>query len=282
MRPIVRSRVDSWLLLSTAVGLCGCPLLLDDRFAVVDPTEPDAGEACIGLGCDPRPGDDAGGRSGSDGSGAFGSGVASTGGTGSTGGTTSSSGTGGAGSVGTGGGGGTGGSSGTGAEEPCWTLELTPSTYGTSTNCIGVQGSTTVVVDSPSTLALSYEAGDPCFNGTIDPSGWGAIYELTFAGDDGGSSVWNASGAGVAGFEFAYRGTDPPTSMRVIYKDPSGVDNCYVTDGSRAIPFSMAHPDCDDTGATVDTTRLVELILAFVPRSQPYNLDFCVQIRAFD
>jgi hypothetical protein len=108
------------------------------------------------------------------------------------------------------------------------------------------------------------------------------VYELTFAGDDDGSSVWNASGAGVTGFAFAYRGSDPPSSLKVIYKDPSGDDNCHFISGSTSVPFSVTHPGCGTSGGTVDSSRLMEMILAFPVLSQPYDVDFCVQIRALD
>ena len=170
-----------------------------------------------------------------------------------------------------------------GAEAPCWTLELTPTTYDSASNCIGVHGTSAVNVHTDSTLELSYDSGDPCFTGTIASTGWGAVYELTFAGDDNGDGVWNASSAGVTGFEFAYRGSGQPSSLRVYYKDPSGVDNCYVIGpGSTSVPFSIAHPGCTASGETVDTARMDEVILAFPVRSDPYDVDFCVQIRAFD
>ena len=138
-------------------------------------------------------------------------------------------------------------------------------------------------MDTGTTLELSHDSGDPCFSGTIASTGWGAVYELTFAGDDNDDGVWNASGAGVTGFEFAYRGSDQPSSLNVYYKDPSGVDNCYVIGpGTTSVPFSAAHPGCNSSGETVDTARLDEVILAFVGRSTPYVVDFCVQIRALD
>lgn len=268
---IVHGRVDAWLLLGTAVGLFGCPLLLDDRFSTVMLSEPDAGEGCIGGRCVSPP-DGVGGRSGADTGG--GSGSSGTAGSVSTAGTTSGSG----GASGTAGAGGQGG-----AEAPCWTLELTPTTYDSSSNCIGVHGTSAVNVHTDSTLELSYDSGDPCFTGTIASTGWGAVYELTFAGDDNGDGVWNASSAGVTGFEFAYRGSGQPSSLRVYYKDPSGVDNCYVIGpGSTSVPFSIAHPGCTTSGETVDTARMDEVILAFPVRSDPYDADFCVQIRAFD
>lgn len=281
VRRLVLRRVDSWLLLATSVGLFGCPLLLDD-FGTATLSHPDAGEACIGVGCAP-PSRDGGGSSGT------GSGGSGSAGAASTGGTTSSAGSGGA-SAGAGGSAGSGGASGSagaggstgegGAGTACWTLELS-STYGSGSNCVGVTGTSNVVADTGTTLGLSYDNGDPCFSGTIASSGWGATYELTFDDEEGGA--WNASGAGVTGFEFAYRGSEQPSSVRVYYKDPSGVDNCYVIGpGSTPVPFSAAHPGCNSSGNTVDSARMAEMILAFIPKSQPYDVDFCIQIRALD
>jgi hypothetical protein len=162
-------------------------------------------------------------------------------------------------------------------------LELTPTTYDEESNCIGIYGSSTVTVEAASELELSYDNGDPCFTGTIASTPWGAVYELTFAGDDDGETVWNASGAGVTGFEFAYRGGDQPSSLKVIYKDPSGVDNCHFIDaGTTSVPFSAAHPGCGSSGGTVDSSRLMEMILAFPVTGSAYDVDFCVQIRALD
>jgi hypothetical protein len=292
VRRLVLGRVHSWLLLGTSVGLFGCPLLLDD-FTTGTLSAADAGQGCIGEGCAP-PSHEVGGHSGAGGgaSGSFGN-AGSAGVTG-TGGTTSGAGSGGAGSGGAGNGGaggsagdggaggvaGAGGSTGQGgAETACWTLELT-STYGSGSNCVGANGTSNVVADTGTTLALSHDGGDPCFSGTIASTGWGAVYELTFAAEP---SVWNASGAGVTGFEFAYRGTEQPSSVRVLYKDPSGVDNCRVIGpGTTSVPFSVAHPGCNASGTTVDSARLVEMILAFTPKTQPYDVDFCMQIRALD
>jgi hypothetical protein len=279
VRRIVRIRVDSWLLLATVVGLFGCPLLLDDRFSLATLSGPDAG-ACIGDGCVPAPnatGGSSGAQGGTGNETAGFAGAMSAAGSGTSAGTTS---------------GGTGGTSNavdaggnSSASEPCWTLELTQQSYDPQSNCVGVHGSTTLTTDATTstTLSVSYDNGDVCFTGTVATSGWGAVYEVTFAGDDDGNSVWNASETHVTGFEFAQRGSEQPDSLRVIYKDPSGVDNCDVIGpGTSSVPFSAAHPGCNDSGNTVDTTRLVEMILAFVPRSQPYDLDFCVQIRALD
>jgi hypothetical protein len=286
VRGTVPGRVDSWLLLATAVGLFGCPLLLEDRFSTVHP-DPDVEEPCLGGECVP-PSNDVGGSSGAGGGG--GSGSSSTGGnagSASTGGTTSSGGSGGAsGGVGGGGAGGGGGSvdagGGQGGAEPCRTLELTSTAYGTTSNCIGVHGSSNVVTDTDTEIVLSYDDGDPCFTGAVGSSGWAAVYELTFAGDDDGDTVWNAIDAGVTGFEFATRGSEQPSSLKVIYKDPSGVDNChFIGSGTTPVPFSIAHPGCGGSGATVDSDRLVELILAF-PQGSSYAVDFCVQISAID
>lgn len=292
MRRIVRRRVDSWLLLATSVGLFGCPLLLDDRFTLGALSGPDAGEVCTGVGCVP-PSDGIGGAwgtnaGGSSGSAGAGNAAGTTGNAGGRGGSHaagaggSAAGEAGAGgSAGTGAGGAAGSTGQGGAEAACWTLQLTATAYGLASNCIGVQGSNNVILDTPTTLALSHDNGDPCFTGTIASTGWGAVYELTFDGED--DDEWNASGAGVTGFEFAYRGEAPPSSLKVIYKDPSGVDNChFIEPGTTSVPFSVAHPGCGASGATVNSTRLTEMILAFPVKSQPYGVDFCVQLRALD
>lgn len=279
MRGIVPSRVESWLLLATAVGLFGCPLLLEDRFSTVF-ADPDAGEICSDGECVP-PSNDVGGGSGAGGEG--GSSNGGNAGSAGAGGTTSSGGSGGGGGMSAGGGGSGGGTLDAGAQggvEPCRTLELSSTSYGTTSNCMGLHGSSNVVTDTGTEIDLSYDGGDPCFTGTVDAGGWAAVYELTFAGGD--DNGWDAIAAGVTGFEFALRGSDPPSSLRVIYKDPSGVDNCHIIgSGTTPVPFSLAHPGCDDSGATVDTDRLVEMILAF-PQGSAYDVNFCVQIRALD
>jgi len=309
VRRIPRSRPESWLLLATLVGLFGCPLLLDDNFSVGS-LAPDSGAPCLGAGCtdtqwgiggnsgDGGAGGTLGGSAGTAGTsaGSGGSGTSGAGGSGSAGaagsgnaGASGSAGTGGAqqagGSGGTGGTQDTGGSAGSSGDDlACWTLELTDGTQDASTNCLGIAGNNIVQKDTATTLTLSYEDGDPCFVGTIAPApGWGATYEFGFAT---GSNTWDADAAGVTGFEFAYRGSLQPPSVRVIYKDPSGVDNYrLISPGTTSVPFTDAHPDGSTSSASpvVDSTRLDELILAILPNAtQSYAVDFCVQIRALD
>ena len=269
------------------MGSFGCPQLLDDGFSIV---EPDDGRICSGATCVPPVGGDGGSSGSNAGGGSGGSGPGGAAGSAGAGGTTSSGGsggTGGSGGSGSGGSGGSGGAGGSGgqggAEAPCWTLELEAINYGSASNCVGVYGAGNVVVDTGTSLDLTYDDGDPCFSGAVSSNGWGAVYELTFAGGDDGDTVWNADAAGVTGFEFALRGDEQPSSLRVLYKDPSGVDNCHVIgSGTTSVPFSIAHPDCDNSGATVDSDRMVELILAFPVGSGSYDVDFCVQIRALD
>ena len=269
-------------------------MLLDDGFSTAALAEPN----CIGDGCGPTA-NDVGGGAGADGSGGSGgSGVAGDGGdagdAGATSGGTTNAGTGGAidtggtgGSVSVGGASGeagAGGSTGQGVtEEACRTIEVTGTNYASTSNCLGLYGSGNLIMDTGTTLELSFDEGDPCFSGGVSSNGWGAVYELTFAGGDNGDTFWSAPNAGVSGFEFAYRGSGQPSALRILYKDPSGIDNCNVIGpGTTSVPFSAAHPDCDGSGATVDTTRLVELILVFPVGSGSYDVDFCVQIRAFD
>jgi hypothetical protein len=296
MRRTARSSVHSWLLLATVVGLFGCPLLLDDDFSIGSLSTPDAGEVCIGATCH-VPYSSIGGSSGDGGDGGEpggSGGVAGTGGSGSAGAGGSSSGSSGvSGASGSAGAGSSGGSAGTGSagagsagaggEDPlaCWTLELNDGTHDDSTNCLGIAGTNIIQKDSETTLTLSYdEDNDPCFSGTIGRD-WGATYELSFTN----SGTWNADAAGVTGFEFAYRGNAQPPSVRAIYKQGgSSTDFCRVIGpGTTAVPFSAAHPSCSTSSSTVaDSTQLDQLILAILPQSQSYAVDFCVQIRALD
>jgi len=63
-------------------------------------------------------------------------------------------------------------------------------------------------------------------------------------------------------------------------------DHCRtITKCETAAPFADAHPkpNCSaNSGSTVDTTEMEELILAFLPRSPAYSVNFCLQISALD
>jgi hypothetical protein len=227
-----------------------------------------------------------GGRGGGTGNVGGSSGAAGTGGTGSI----STGGTGGSGVGGTGGSG-VGGTSGTGTggtggitEPACWTLEMTGTTQGAASNCVGIFGWNQVEVDpnQTTTMALSYQNGDPCFAGTVGSGGWGAIYDLNFANNSG----WDATSVNVTGFNLSFRGATQPASLKLIYKDASAVDFCHmITPGDIAVPFSAAHPSCSNsaTSPTANLTQLHDLLLAFLPVSgQSYNVDFCVELRALD
>jgi hypothetical protein len=165
----------------------------------------------------------------------------------------------------------------------CWTLELSDGTHDSSSNCVGIAGDNNVETDTGTSLSLSYQNGDPCFTGTIASTGWGAVYIMQFAS----GSNWNATAAGVTGFAFASRGATPPSSLNVYYKgNGDSTDYCRsIAPGETAVPFADAHPkpNCSaNSGSTVDTTEMEELILAFLPRSPAYSVNFCLQISALD
>lgn len=308
MRRITRSQVDSWLLLGLSVGLFGCPLLLDDDFSLAPFTLPDAGDPCIGPTChvpysniggssgegsEPAGGAAGSAEAGNGGVGGSSSGAAGSSGASGSGGVAGSSGAGngggsaGSGSAGSGSAGtgsaGAGSAGASGGEEACRTLELIDGSHNASTNCLGIAGTNLIATDSGTLLTLSYEDGDPCFSGTIAAApDWGATFELELAP---GSGAWNATAAGVTGFEFAYRGSPQPPSVRVIYKQTgSSTDFCRtITPGTTEVPFSAGHPGCTSSGGVVNATQLDELILAILPQTgSSYAVDFCVQIRALD
>jgi hypothetical protein len=133
---------------------------------------------------------------------------------------------------------------------------------------------------------LSFKDGDPCFVGTVSTAstGWGAVYNMTFANSDSGSSsTWDATSHGVTGFDFVYTGNTKPDSLKVIYKDPGGADFCKsIGPGAVSVPFADTVNCGNGSGSAVDTTRLNALILAFPVGSQSYPVDFCVTITARD
>jgi hypothetical protein len=306
--PLSQRRVAPWLLLASAAGAFGCPQLLDDGFETRRLSDPDGGPLCLEAGCglprsggsggDSSPGADAGasgvGGAPNDGAGAGGAagsgaaGAAGSAGVGSAG--AGSAGSAGAGAGGVGGaaasggsaGASAGGAAGAGSQPACWTLELADPTHDASSNCLGIYGWNQIQRDTDqgsTTVALSYQNGDPCFAGTVDSVGWGATYTLTFANE----AAWNATSAGVTGFDFLYSGAQQPASLHVIYKDDRAIDFCRaIGPGETSVPFSDGHPSCSSTGSTVVLTKLSEIILAFPVNSQPYDVNFCVQIRALD
>ncbi|HVZ32493.1 MAG TPA: hypothetical protein VG963_08705 [Polyangiaceae bacterium] len=221
------------------------------------------------------------GASGSHAGSAGASGSAGAGGSGGTGGTADAGGSAGQ--------SGTSGAAGTSSGGSCSTLVINSTTQSASSNCVGIYGWDNIQVDTAnSNVTLSFSNGGPCFNGTIASTGWGATYEMTFANATDPDhpqvpgEVWNATSAGVTGFEFAYSGSTQPSSLHIIYKDTSGTDYCKIIGpGDTTVPFSSAHPNnCSSTGSTVDMTELGVLIFAFPINNQPYNVDFCVQISA--
>ena len=303
VRRIACCRVTCWIPMAGVVGLLGCPQLLDDGFSTSGLAQAGAGGVCQDSGCDvSRSGaagseadpagsagsSAAGGEGGSAAGGTAGSGSAGTAGSAAMGGSAGTAGS--AGSAGSAGAGGSpdaggsagqGGAAGSGSGLACWTLELTSNSHDTSSNCVGIAGSDNVQTDTGTTFSVSYQNGDPCFVGTIAASGWGAVYNFGFAT---GSNKWNATTNGVTGFNFVSRGTTPPSSLKVIYKDPSGDDFCRViVSGDVSVPFSDA-PNCTNgTSDTVEATQMDELILAFTPRGgQSYSVNFCLQISALD
>jgi hypothetical protein len=309
VRRIVRSRVTHWILVAPVVGLLGCPQLLDDSFSTGRLLQGDSGPLCQDGDCAVTHSAGAGGEvaleqsagasgasgtAGTSAGGAAGTGVSGSSGSAGTTGSGGSAGTAGsagaAGSAGSagadgtpdaGGSAGQGGSAGSGSGLACWTLELTDGTQDSSNSCLGIVGGNSVEADTGTSLSLSYQNGDPCFSGTVASTGWGAVYIFEFAN----SGTWNASAAGVTGFSFASRGANPPASLNVYYKDPDGEDYCRtIAPGETAVPFANTHPDCSTNAAsaTVDPTQMDELILAFLPRSPAYAVNFCLQITALD
>lgn len=289
------------MLLAHVAGLLGCPQLLDDGFDTVRLSS-DAGLGGMTLtgggGTAGSAGSPGGGAAGSGGQGSAGSGgtqggtggSADMGGTSGTGGSADMGGTGGIGGTSAGTGGTSAGTGGTSGDTPeCWTFELTTTTANADSNCIGIDGWNSIVDEAPTSVSLSYEDGDVCFNGTVGPSGW-ATYSYVFA-DNGTANdgvAWDATEYGVTGFELTTSGDALPPSLKVTYA--INIDNVSLRDycqnigtGPALVPFAGATRETcgGGTGALTDVTELEALRLSFPVNGAAYPVDFCLRIRAF-
>lgn len=289
MSPTARVALTHRLVLATAGWLLGCPQLLDDDFERLTATS-DAGEqVCAGGECGAQ-----GGAAGTGGDSTLvaGRGGAGTGGAGGrggagAGGTTGSAGAGGAAGVGGASAGGASGSSGAGGSSSspdCWTITLNDTTHSDAGNCLGIEGWNDIAVDTtapPTVVALSYQNGQVCFDGTITANEWGAVYNFLFAPGDGESS-WNAAAEGVGGFELGISGPLPPPRIDFKYTVQGLGDWCRVIDPvtTLEIPFASTHPGCQATGSAPDPTKLTHIRLVMHPAPSAYDIDFCVQLRA--
>lgn len=163
----------------------------------------------------------------------------------------------------------------------CWTVQLSDKTQATSGNCLGIYGWNDVVVDegSSTTLELSYRSGQACLEGTIAASGWGAVYNFTFAD----TASWNAAALGVTGFELRVVGPLPPAELEFIYTDGRG-DFCrrIAPVATTVVPFDATHPDCATSPAqeVPDANALSFIRLHMPVASSARNVDFCLQLRA--
>lgn len=288
----LRRTVAVPLVFASATGLLACPQLLQDDFGAL------SGIGGGSDGCDRRLNCTAG-NAGSGGGGGTSSGGA--GATSGTGGAQSSGGS----ISGASGASGTSGEAGAGGERPdagveppvidvpdaeapdpdlaCWVVRLSDTTHSASNNCLGINGWNQVVTDGDTDVTLSHANGEACFEGTIsndaiDP--WGAIFNLTL----NNTNAWNATAAGVSGFQFEHSGPSLPPEIRVLYDDdgngPREFCRNITPSASNFVPFSSTHPGCNPTGAMSDVTDLRFIRLALPPGTSDYDIDYCVTIRA--
>jgi hypothetical protein len=285
------------LALASVVGLLACPQLLPDDF---DPVPSGADPSCTALGtCASGSGGAAlGAAPGTGGtvSGAGGSASGSAGaapGTGGsapgTGGSSSNAGSGGQPDTSGGAGGAAGGDTTADAgPEPtpdpgCRALYLSDSTHSADDNCVGVNGWNAVVTDETTTpeqtvVTLSYQDGQACFEGTIEPVGWGAVFNLTFANEQ----AWDATDFDVEGFRLDFTGPSLPPSFQVIYTEDSDFCQLITPPASASLLFADSHPNCTGSaGSTApDPGALRYLRLPFPVRTTAYDVDFCLRLVA--
>jgi hypothetical protein len=282
----LRRTAQMSLLGASVVGMLACPQLLPNDFkAGLAGTGGDGCalvQSCVsGSSLASSGGGGAGGHAGTGGS-------ASVGGSGTAGGG-SASGNGGTGDPPLGGhsGDGDAGAPADGGNEPpvtepdCRVVALTSRNHRAADNCVGVYGWNEIVTDpsTASTVSQGYRDSNVCFVGTIVPSGWGAVYNLTFANEN----AWNATSFDVDGFELAALGPGLPPKLEVIIEADDQAEFCRTVTpaASVLIPFDSAREDCDaPKPGTLDPTALFVLRLHFPIATTEYDLDFCLRIRA--
>jgi hypothetical protein len=164
----------------------------------------------------------------------------------------------------------------------CWVVDLSDPTHDATGNCLDIHGWNEVVTDATTTPATAitrtYQGGSICLQGTIEPGGWGAVYNLTFANE----GPWDAASFGVGGFRLAASGEALPPQIKVVYTASSDFCRLVTPTADTRIPFSSAHPNCAGTpGAGVPNASSLEYLrLAILPQATAYAVDFCLQIRA--
>jgi hypothetical protein len=283
------------LALASAVGLLACPQLLPDDFDP-DPSGTDpscarlggcasgSGGTALGVaGAAPGTGGSASGTGGSA-AGAAGSAPGTGGSAPGTGGSRSDAGGGGQPAAGTGGAGGGTPDAGPDPTDPgCRAVLLNASTHSADDNCVGIEGWNQVVMDDTTTpeteVTLSYQDGKACLEGTIEPGGWGAVYNFTFADEQD----WDATDFDVEGFRLDLTGSNLPPSIEVIYTDADD-DFCQLITplATASIPFANSHPNCTGSpgSGTPDLTSLRYLRLLFPASTTAYAIDFCAGLIA--
>jgi hypothetical protein len=280
----LRRTLAALLSLAGVAGLLACPQLLPDDFrSAPSGTEP----ACVRLGtCESGSGGAALGAAGAEpgtGGSASGTGGSAPG----TGGSSADAGSGGQATTSAGSGGASGsGTAADGGPEPtpdrgCRTIFLNDDTHSANGNCVGINGWNQIVIDPTTTseVALSYRNGNPCFDGTIEPAGWGAVYNLTFANDED----WDSTDFDVEGIRLDFTGPSRPPTIKVTYTAADS-DFCQLITPleTASLLFANSHPNClgSPGSSTPDREALQLLRLNFPKSATAYDLDFCMSLTA--
>jgi hypothetical protein len=164
----------------------------------------------------------------------------------------------------------------------CWVVALDDTTHDAADNCLDIHGWNELVMDTDdlpvTVVSRRYEGGSVCIQGTIQPVGWGAVYNLTLA--DG--AMWDGASRGVGGFRLAASGAALPPKLEVVYTTTSDFCSIVTPTADTRIPFSSAHPDCaDHPGPGVPNASSLEFLRVHIPiATTAYPVDFCLQIRA--
>ena len=150
----------------------------------------------------------------------------------------------------------------------------------------------TVTSERNATLEVTEDTGELCVSGVLEPvldgdfaTQWGAIFGLTFVGDDGEATPWDRDGGSVDGFAFTITGPAiPPMRFGALAGDgDSAVDSfcapfIAASGDTLEISIDQMTRDCWIPGGEALITPTLSNIIWNMPTDtfSTQEYDFCV------